>query len=236
MRLYRGDCLDIMQQLEDKSVDMILCDLPYGCTRNKWDIVIPMEPLWKQYERVARDNAAIVLFSNQPFTTRLIMSNLKMYRYEIIWAKPQGTDFLNANRKPLKAHENIEVFYKRPPYYNRKGRQGKPYRARSGTKSENWGGYKSIVVENRDGRRYNTTVYPAPIPRRGHHPTEKPTELLKWLIGMYTRPGDIVLDNCMGSGSTGVACRETGRDFIGIERDEKYFEIAKERIGSTKKV
>ena len=140
MRLYKGDCLDIMQQLEDKSVDMILCDLPYGCTRNKWDIVIPMEPLWKQYERVAKDNAAIVLFSNQPFTTRLIMSNLKMYRYEIIWVKPQGTDFLNANRKPIKAHENIEVFYKRPPYYNRKGRQGKPYRAKGGTKSENWGG------------------------------------------------------------------------------------------------
>lgn len=225
-----------MQQLDSKSVDMILCDLPYGCTRNKWDIVIPMEPLWEQYERVAKDNAAIVLFSNQPFTTRLIMSNLKMYRYEIIWAKPQGTDFLNANRKPLKAHENIEVFYKRPPYYNRKGRQGKPYRAKGGTKSENWGGYKSIVIENRDGRRCNTTVYHAPIPHRGHHPTEKPTELLKWLIGMYTRPGDTVLDSCMGSGSTGVACRETGRDFIGIERDEKYFEIARERIGSTKRV
>lgn len=140
MRLYRGDCLKIMQQLDSKSVDMILCDLPYGCTRNKWDTVIPIELLWEQYERVAKDNAAIVLFSNQPFTTRLIMSNLKMYRYEIIWAKPQGTDFLNANRKPLKAHENIEVFYKRPPYYNRKGRQGKPYRAKSGTKSENWGG------------------------------------------------------------------------------------------------
>lgn len=228
-----------MQQLDSKSVDMILCDLPYGCTRNKWDTVIPMELLWEQYERVAKDNAAIVLFSNQPFTTRLIMSNLKMYRYEIIWAKPQGTDFLNANRKPLKAHENIEVFYKRPPYYDRKGRQGKPYRAKSGTKSEIfffWGGYKSIVVENRDGRRCNTTVYHAPIPRHGYHPTEKPTELLKWLIGMYTRPGDTVLDNCMGSGSTGVACLEMGRDFVGIERDEKYFEIARERIGSTKRV
>ena len=225
-----------MQQLDSKSVDMILCDLPYGCTRNKWDTVIPIELLWEQYERVAKDNAAIVLFSNQPFTTRLIMSNLKMYRYEIIWAKPRGTDFLNANRKPLKAHENIEVFYKRPPYYNRKGRQGKPYRGKSGPKSENWGEHKSIVVENRDGRRCNTTVYHAPIQRHGYHPTEKPVELLKWLIGMYTRPGDTVLDNCMGSGSTGVACLEMGRDFVGIERDEKYFEIARERIGSTKRV
>lgn len=129
-----------MRQLEDKSVDMVLCDLPYGCTRNKWDAIIPMGPLWEQYERVAKDDAAIVLFSNPPFTARLILSNLKLYRYEIIWAKPQGTDFLNANRKPLKAHENIEVFYKRPPYYNRKGRQGKPYKSKTGSLSENWGG------------------------------------------------------------------------------------------------
>lgn len=129
-----------MRQLEDKSVDMVLCDLPYGCTRNKWDAIIPMGPLWEQYERVAKDDAAIVLFSNPPFTAQLILSNLKLYRYEIIWAKPQGTDFLNANRKPLKAHENIEVFYKRPPYYNRKGRQGKPYKSRTGSTSENLGG------------------------------------------------------------------------------------------------
>nr|DAK68095.1 MAG TPA: adenine-specific methyltransferase [Caudoviricetes sp.] len=142
MRLYQGDCLEIMQQLEDKSVDMVLCDLPYGCTRNKWDAIIPMGPLWEQYERIAKDNAAIVLFSNPPFTAQLILSNLKLYRYEIIWAKPQGTDFLNANRKPLKAHENIEVFYKHLPYYNRKGRMGKPYRSMTGRTSENWGGVR----------------------------------------------------------------------------------------------
>lgn len=236
MRLYQGDCLEIMQQLEDKSADMVLCDLPYGCTRNKWDAIIPMGPLWEQYERIAKDNAAIVLFSNPPFTAQLILSNLKLYRYEIIWAKPQGTDFLNANRKPLKAHENIEVFYKHLPYYNRKGRMGKPYRSMTGRTSENWGGYERVVTENRDGRRCNTTVYHAPSPRGGHHPTEKPTELLAWLVGMYTRPGEVVLDNCMGSGSTGVACLETGRDFIGIERDSKYFEIAKERIEGAKKV
>ena len=236
MRLYQGDCLEIMQQLEDKSVDMVLCDLPYGCTRNKWDAIIPMGPLWEQYERIAKDNAAIVLFSNPPFTAQLILSNLKLYRYEIIWAKPQGTDFLNANRKPLKAHENIEVFYKHLPYYNRKGRMGKPYRSMTGRTSENWGGYERVVTENRDGRRCNTTVYHAPSPRGSHHPTEKPTELLAWLVGMYTRPGEVVLDNCMGSGSTGVACLETGRDFIGIERDSKYFEIAKERIEGAKKV
>lgn len=149
MRLYQGDCLDVMQQLEDKSVDMVLCDLPYGCTRNKWDAIIPMGPLWEQYERVAKDDAAIVLFSNPPFTAQLILSNLKLYRYEIIWAKPQGTDFLNANRKPLKAHENIEVFYKRPPYYNRKGRQGKPYKSRTGSTSENWGVRESGYREPR---------------------------------------------------------------------------------------
>lgn len=166
MRLYRGDCLKIMQQLDSKSVDMILCDLPYGCTRNKWDTVIPMELLWEQYERVAKDNAAIVLFSNQPFTTRLIMSNLKMYRYEIIWAKPQGTDFLNANRKPLKAHENIEVFYKRPPYYNRKGRQGKPYRAKGGTKSENWGAQEYRGRKpRRTALQYNCVSRANPAPR-----------------------------------------------------------------------
>lgn len=236
MRLYQGDCLEIMQQLEDKSVDMVLCDLPYGCTRNKWDAIIPMGPLWEQYERIAKDNAAIVLFSNPPFTAQLILSNLKLYRYEIIWAKPQGTDFLNANRKPLKAHENIEVFYKHLPYYNRKGRMGKPYRSMTGRTSENWGGYERVVTENRDGWRCNTTVYHAPSPRGGHHPTEKPIELLAWLVGMYTRPGEVVLDNCMGSGSTGVACLETGHDFIGIERDSKYFEIAKERIEGAKKV
>ena len=236
MRLYQGDCLDVMRQIEDKSVDMVLCDLPYGCTRNKWDAVIPMGPLWEQYERIVKDNAAIVLFSNPPFTAQLILSNIKLYRYEIIWAKPQGTDFLNANRKPLKAHENIEVFYKHLPYYNRKGQAGKPYRSMTGRTSENWGGYERAVTENRDGRRCNTTVYHAPSPRCGHHPTEKPVELLAWLIRMYTRPGEVVLDNCMGSGSTGVACAETGRDFIGIERDGKYFEIARGRVESAKKV
>jgi site-specific DNA-methyltransferase (adenine-specific) len=151
MRLYQGDCLEIMQQLEDKSVDMVLCDLPYGCTRNKWDAIIPMGPLWEQYERIAKDNAAIVLFSNPPFTAQLILSNLKLYRYEIIWAKPQGTDFLNANRKPLKAHENIEVFYKHLPYYNRKGRMGKPYRSMTGRTSENWGGTRESLQKTATG-------------------------------------------------------------------------------------
>lgn len=232
--IKQGDCLKLMKEVPDKSIDMILCDLPYGTTQNKWDSVIDLDSLWEQYTRIIKDNGAIVLFSAEPFTSNLILSNLKMFRYDLIWSKPQGSDFLNANRKPLRSHENICVFYKKLPMYNPQKTLGKPYKAKSGsTTSSNFGKFDSEWhTENADGQRMPLTV----INFANHsnvnkqHPTQKPVPLLEYLIKTYTNENDLVLDNCMGSGSTGVACLHTYRDFIGFELDENYFNIAKERL------
>ena len=233
-QLFNGDCLELMADIPDKSVDMILCDLPYGKTRNKWDAKIPLDLLWKQYGRVIKDNGAIVLFSAEPFTTLLIASNFKMFRYDLIWAKPQGSDFLNANRKPLRSHENICVFYKKQPTYNAQKTTGKPYKAKSGaTTSTNFGEFDgNFHTENTDGKRYPLTVlhFNSEHNNGKLHPTQKPVALLEYLIKTYTNEGETVLDNCMGVGSTGVACINTGRNFIGIELDKQYFEIAEKRI------
>ena len=233
--LRQGDCLEIMKDIPDKSIDMILCDLPYGTTRNKWDSVIDLKELWKCYERIIKDNGTIVLFSQMPFTAELVHSNLKLFRYEWIWQKDNGTGFLNAKKMPLKIHENILVFYKKIPTYNPQMRTGfKPYTCKQGSGSSNWnynenfGGY---VTEN-NGERYPIDIIKFKKDS-GLHPTQKPVALLEYLIKTYTNEEGVVLDNCMGSGSSGVACVNTNRNFIGIELDEKYFNIAKERIKKT---
>ena len=235
MTLLQGDCLELMKQIPDSRVDMVLCDLPYGTTRNKWDHVIPFEPLWKQYHRICRENAAIVLFSQMPFTVSLTFSNLTYFRYEIIWQKSLGTGHLNANRMPLKIHENVLVFYRRLPHYYPQKRAGaEPYRMKHSSKSSNYGTQRVTETLNTDGTRYPVdVVHFASCNTRSYttlHPTQKPVDLLEYLIRTYTDEGETVLDNCMGSGSTGVACVNTGRDFIGIELDAGYFDIAKQRI------
>ena len=233
MKLYNGDCLEIMKDIPDESIDMILCDLPYGTTKNKWDSIIPLEKLWKQYNRVIKSDGVIVLFSQMPFTIELAKSNIKDLKYEWIWEKEQGTGHLNAKKMPMKAHENILVFYKKLPTYNPQWEYGKPYIATYSTHSSNYGKQKDSVTTISDGRRYPKDIIKIKKAKtdRHLHPTQKPVELLEYLIKTYTNENETVLDNCMGSGSTGVACKNTNRNFIGIELDEKYYNIAKERIG-----
>lgn len=242
--LWNGDCLDLMDRIPDKSVDMILCDLPYGTTSCKWDACIDLDRLWAQYERVAKDNAAICLFSQMPFTAHLTLSNLKLFRYEWVWIKGnRATGFMNAKKMPLKCHENILVFYKNLPTYNPQMRthdwDGNPYKGRIRNKKAHY----SELYDKHMPARFNVTTterYPIDAIKFGtsneefliKHPTLKPVDVCKYLIETYTNKGEVVLDNCMGSGSTGVACAKTGRSFIGIEMDPKYFDIAKERINS----
>ena len=237
-KLYQGDCLELMNNIEDKSIDMILADLPYQTTNCKWDSQIDLPSLWKQYNRIIKDNGAIVLFAQPPFDKVLGVSNLKMFRYERIWEKTQATGHLNANKMPMKAHENILVFYKKLPTYNPQKTQGhKP--AHTGTKyiatQNKTDIYKEVKKEisfggNTDRYPRDVIVFPSDKQKCHLHPTQKPVALLEYLIKTYTNEGDLVLDNCMGSGSTGVAALNTNRNFIGIELDENYFNIAKNRI------
>ena len=227
-----GDCIELMKDIPDKSIDMILCDLPYGTTRLKWDSPIPLESLWNGYSRVIKDNGAIVLFGDGMFSAKVMISNPKMWRYNLIWRKPQGTDFLNSNRKPLKCHEDIMVFYKKQPTYNPQFNQGTPYSIKSGRKSDLWGDCHSVVTDCSDGKRYPLTVidfYTTGINGK-KYPAQKPIPLLEWLVKTYTNEGEMVLDNCMGVGSTCIACQNTNRKFIGFEIDKERFDIAKELI------
>lgn len=230
MELLNGDCLELMKNIPDKSIDMILCDLPYGTTHNKWDNVIPMEPLWEQYNRIIKDHGAIILFSQMPFGASLIMSNPKMFRYEWIWEKNQPVGFLNAKKMPLRKHENILVFYKHLPTYNPQGliELDEPIQDEGTTNGKGCYGVadKSFI---RTHKNYPTDIITF-SKDTGYHPTQKPVALLEYLIKTYTNEGDLVLDNCMGSGSAGVACVNTNRDFIGMELNEEYFKIACERI------
>ena len=231
IELWNGDCLELMKNIPDGSVDMILCDLPYGTTRNKWDSVIPFEPLWLQYERVLKNNGVVVLHCDGLFTANLIQSNIKMWRYNLVWDKQRGCDFLNANVKPLKSHEDIAVFYRKKPTYNKQFWYSTPYaRTKNGTLSDNYGDRKEAWSESTDGRRNPLSILSFPRDGGRLHPTQKPVALLEWLVKTYTNEGDLVLDNCMGSGSAGVACVNTCRRFIGIELDDGYFNIAKKRI------
>ena len=239
-----GDCLELMKDIPNGSIDMILCDLPYGTTACAWDAVIPFEPLWNCYKRLIKENGAIVLFGSQPFTTDLINSNREWFRYEIIWDKCKGGNFLQANKMPLRRHENIIIFYKGLPTYNpimTNAQKGKvrPLRKNSSQNSENYLDVKNGVQGFGDTtQRFPTSIveYSSmegelnPLNRK--HPTQKPTDLVKWLISTYTNENEIVIDNTMGSGTTGVACIETGRKFIGIEKEQEYFTIAEKRISA----
>ena len=233
VKLLQGDCLELMTDIPDGSVDMILADLPYGTTRNKWDSIIPLEPLWEQYERVIKDNGAIVLTAQTPFDKVLGASNLRLLRYEWIWDKRLGTGHLNAKKMPLKRHENILVFYKRLPTYNPQMTEGEPYDKGFGFgASSNYGEQRAVSGKNETGLRYPTSLLDFSNANRRSkvHPTQKPVALFEYLIKTYTNKGETVLDNVMGSGTTGVACKTLNRNFIGIELDEDYFKIATERI------
>ena len=237
--LKQGDCLELMKDIPDKSIDMILCDLPYGTTACKWDKIIPFESLWEQYNRIIKDNSAIVLFGREPFTSKLIISNILNYKHKWVWNKKQSGSFANAKYMPLQIEEDIIVFGKNKQKINyypimRKGKM----RKKGGSKKqiETMTGLKSNYYT------YSDLYYPVNIielancrnRKQNKHPTQKPVDLLEYLIKTYTNEGDTVLDNCMGSGSTGVACVNTNRNFIGIELDEHYFNIAKEQIKNIK--
>lgn len=242
IQLIHGDCLEEMKNIPDKSCDLILCDLPYGQLNkgNKhaaWDVVIPFEPLWEQYKRIIKDNGAIVLFAQGMFTAQLMMSNPKMWRYNLIWQKGgRCSGFLNAKKQPLREHEDIVVFYKEQPTYNpqmtkclphqRNHSRGKQVKEQTNRCYGKFGKAVDIITN----LKYPKSILNFKRPHPQIHPTEKPVALLEYLIKTYTNDGDTVLDNCMGSGSTGVAAVNTNRKFIGIELDGNYFNIAKQRI------
>jgi site-specific DNA-methyltransferase (adenine-specific) len=235
IQLLHGDCLELMKDIPDKSIDMILCDLPYGTTsKNKWDSIIPFDSLWKAYKRIIKDKGAILLFGQPPFSSELIVSNKEMFRYEWIWQKTLPQGFLNANRMPLRATENVSVFYKKLPTYNPQMKDGKPYDKgiRKANCTTNYGNFGETIAKNKTGKRFPTNVLAFSNSNHQNifHPTQKPVVLLEYLIKTYTNEGETVLDNCMGSGSTGVACVNLNRNFVGMELEEEYFEIAKERI------
>lgn len=240
--LLLGDCLERMAEIPDNSVDMVLCDLPYGTTACKWDVIIPFEPLWAAYRRVCKKNAAIVLTASQPFTSALVMSNISQYKATWYWKKERGTNFVQAKRYPMRVIEDCLVFCKGTPNYFPAMRKVKPYTHVLPRPANGDSQHMDSKSMDRDGNRIVKTydsAYPInvlEIPRdnmsagKSHHPTQKPVALMEYLIKTYTLEGETVLDNTMGSGTTGVACANTGRNFIGIERDEGYFAIAQKRI------
>ena len=237
-RVILGDCLEVMPQIDSDSIDLILCDLPYGVTaRNKWDQVIPFDKLWEEYTRIAKDNAAIVLTATQPFASQLIMSNPALFRYDLIWTKNKKTGFLNAKKMPLRAHECILVFYKKLPTYNPQKTTGhKPVNSYTKHTSDgtNYGETQKGIKGGGQTDRYPTSVLYFPVVNNDSkeklHPTQKPVELFEWLIRTYSNENMLVLDNCIGSGTTGIAAVRTNRRFIGIENDEVYYRTACKRV------
>jgi len=240
MELYKGDCLEVMKTIEDNSIDAIICDLPYGTTQCKWDSLISLDMIWFEYERIIKDNGAIVLFGSQPFTSALVMSNPKIFKYEWIWQKSHATGHLNSKKQPMRQHESICVFYKKQCTYNPQ-MIDKTYldkRTKSGDDNvvDVYNDFKKVERQIPVTKGYPKTIQYFATPFKGgeggKHPTQKPLSLLEYLVKTYTNKNDTVLDNTMGSGTTGVACVNTNRNFIGIEQDEKYFNIAKNRIMS----
>tara|TARA_R110002012_G_scaffold3625_2_gene17036 strand:- start:11 stop:754 length:744 start_codon:yes stop_codon:yes gene_type:complete len=243
MKLYKGDCLEEMKKIESNSVDAVICDLPYGTTQNKWDTIIPFDLLWSELNRVVKINGAIVLFGAEPFSSALRISNIKNYKYDWVWKKNLKTGFLNAKKMPLLNNELISVFYRKPPTYNpimEKRTTVKAGNKKHSTATNNYGDYSKTFNDNQ-----TDFIYPSRVIEnikcvhnssndKVNHPTQKPVELCEYLIETYTNEGETVLDMTMGSGSTGVACKNTNRDFIGIEMNEEYFKIAKQRINDTK--
>lgn len=238
MQLVLGDCLEKMKGVPDGSIDMVLADPPYGTTSCKWDSIIPLEPMWEQLKRVTQSKGVIIMTASQPFTSKLIMSNVEMFKYCWTWDKANRVSgHLNAKRQPLRVTEDICVFYSSQPKYNPQMVDGEPYTAVSrGRKTENYGTQADGVLTICDGKRYPKNLLRIPADERGSvgriHPTQKPVALMEYLVKTYTLEGETVLDFTMGSGTTGVACVKTGRNFIGIEKDERYFAIAEERIKS----
>ena len=236
-KVHLGDCLELMKAIPSGSIDMILCDLPYGTTQNKWDTIIPFDKLWEQYERIIKQNSAIVLTSQSPFDKVLACSNLKLFRYELIWRKSRPSGHLNANRMPLKAHENILVFYKKLPVYNKQMTKGKPNHVKDGSirqtkaTNNNYGSFENVAQKATDLKNPVSVLdFSQQDPNKIIHPTQKPVALFEYLIKTYTNEGDVVLDNCAGSGTTGEACINTNRNYILMEKEEKYFDIINDRL------
>lgn len=235
-KVYNEDCLEGMKRIPDKSIDMVLCDLPYGTTQNKWDSILPFDRLWKQYKRVLKDNGATVLFASQPFTSLLITSNLRDYKYTWVWDKVNKfSGHLNAKKQPLRITEDIVLFYSQQPTYNPIMVKGDPYTAISkGGKSSNYGLQDDGIITVNNGDYYPKNIISIKGDERGSegriHPTQKPVALCEYLICTYTNEGEIVLDNCMGSGTMAIAAINTNRNYIGFEKEERYYNIILERI------
>lgn len=233
MKLLHGDCLNLLPTIADCSIDMVLADPPYGTTQCKWDSIIDLQSMWRELERVCKPNAAIVMTAAQPFTAQLVCSNLNLFKYEIIWEKGNATGFLNAKKQPLRAHESVLVFYRQSPVYNPQMTTGHPRRTtkRKTVNSECYG--KALALTEYDSTdRYPRSVqfFSSDKQRGNFHPTQKPVALIEWLLRTFSNPGDTILDFCMGSGTTGVGCLNTGREFIGIENDAGIFDTATKRI------
>lgn len=244
-KIYLGDCLEVMKSIPNRSVDMILCDLPYGTTQNKWDSVIDLQKLWVEYERIIKDNGAFVLSSQGVFTAKLILSNEKYFKYKITWIKSKPTNFLNSKKQPLRKHEDICVFYKKQPTYNPQMTKGEEYDkgVRKDQHTGSYGYFKPKHIKS-NGERYpndivffeeeyvDDFIYVKTAESEGavYHPTQKPIALFEYLIKTYTNEGMLVLDNCIGSGTTAIACLNTKRNYIGIEKEEKYYNICNNRI------
>lgn len=232
--LIFGDAIENMAKLKEKSIDLILVDLPYGVTNNKWDVIIPFDEMWEQFNRIKKNNAAMVLTATQPFASMLVMSNLKQFKYDVIWEKTICSGQLNVKHRPLRAHESILVFYDKIPTYNEQKTEGKPYKIkREGNDTENCYCRQKASEKDNEGFRHAKSVVKIPNQRiKGGHPTQKPVALLEMLIKTFSNENDIVLDCCMGSGSTGVAAMNLNRKFIGIEKELNYFDMATLNIQS----
>ena len=239
-KVLEGDCLEIMKNIPDGAIDMILCDLPYGTTRNEWDSVIDLKKLWKEYKRIIKQNGAIVLTGQGLFTARLIMEGEKLFKYKIVWIKSKATNFLNASKQPLRKHEDICIFYKQQPVYNPQMSAGEPY-IKSIRKDKPTGSYDKFKPINKisNGERYPTDIIDdfiyfrtAELEGEVYHPTQKPIELGRYLIKTFTNETDMVLDNTCGSGSFLVAAKLENRQFIGIEQNHIYVTVSKERLNA----
>lgn len=234
IKLHNADCFDIFGTLEQGSIDMVCADIPYGTTRCKWDSVLDLEDMWENLHRVCKINAAMIIFSSQPFTSQLVNSNIKNWKTEIIWEKTYATGFLNAKRQPMRAHENIQVFYRKPPTYNPQMTQG--HKRKTVSRSDaNTGIYgkasKRVTYDSTSRYPRDVLKFPSDKHKLSIHPTQKPVSLISYLINTYSNVGDTVLDFTMGSGTTGVSCKDLERDFIGIEKDPLFFESACTRLG-----
>jgi site-specific DNA-methyltransferase (adenine-specific) len=240
IKLINGDCLEVMKDIKDKSIDLILCDLPYGTTNCKWDSIIDLNKLWLQYERIIKDNGVILLTAQTPFDKVLGCSNLKLLKYEWIWEKTNATGHLNSKKMPMKAHENILVFYKNQPTYNpikttgHKRKVSTADHKRNSKKGDVYNNYNNSTYDSAERFPRDIQVFKKDVQKSKLHPTQKPLELFEYLIKTYTNENDLVLDNCMGSGTTGVACNNLNRKFIGIELNEEYFKISRNRINNNK--